>query len=299
MITLAHLSDVHLAPLPPARLRELANKRLTGYLNYRLKRGSALDGSGLATLVDHLHAQAPDFICLTGDLVNLGLDAEIAQAAEWLQRLGPPDRVCISPGNHDAYLPGALTRACMAWRPYLSGETLDEHRFPFVRRVGEVAIISCSSAISTPPWVAAGRFDAGQGGRLARVLRLLADGGYFRVVMIHHPPQPEENSWRRGLWGAGGFRRAIAAAGAELVLHGHTHRSTLHHLPGPAGEVPVIGVAAASTAPGARGHADPARYNLFGIDRHPKTRAWTCAMREYGYQRLGNDIALRLEMKIY
>jgi 3',5'-cyclic AMP phosphodiesterase CpdA len=297
MITLAHLSDVHLSPLPPARIGELINKRLTGYLNYRLHRGSALDGSGLETLVRHLQAQNPDFICLTGDLVNLALDSEIASAAEWLHNLAPPEKLCISPGNHDAYLPGTLTRACGAWRPYLSGETIDEHRFPFVRRVGGVAIVSCSSAISTPPWVAAGRFSESQGQRLTRILRLLAGGDYFRVVMIHHPPEHEERSWRRGLWGAEHFRHALAEAGAELVLHGHTHRSTMYQLPGPKGEVPVVGVAAASTAPEAR-RADPARYNLFRIERHPKTKAWTCTMREYGYQRLGSDIALRLEMKI-
>ena len=299
MIKLAHLSDVHLAPLPPARLRDLANKRLTGYLNYRLKRGAALDGTGLAALVAHLRAQSPDFICLTGDLVNLGLDAEIAAAADWLGHLGPPEKVCISPGNHDAYLPGALTRACAAWRPYLSGETIDEHRFPFVRRIGDVAIVSCSSAVSTPPWIAAGRFDAGQGRRLARVLRMLGEAGYFRVVMIHHPPSEEERNWRRGLWGADEFRRAIGEAGAELVLHGHTHRSSLYHMRGPGGDVPVIGVAAASTAPESPGHADPARYNLFRVDRRPKTGKWTCTMQEYGYQRLGSDIVLGLEMEIY
>ena len=40
MITLAHISDIHLAPLPPVRWRELLNKRITGYLNWRLTRGT-------------------------------------------------------------------------------------------------------------------------------------------------------------------------------------------------------------------------------------------------------------------
>ncbi|MEO8882019.1 MAG: metallophosphoesterase, partial [Devosia sp.] len=147
MITLAHLSDIHLAPLPAVRPLDLANKRLTGYLNWRFRRQSELGGSGLAALVSHLHEQAPDFTCITGDLVNLGLDAEIASALGWLKGIGPPERVCVSPGNHDAYLPGTLTRACAAWRDYVSGETIDEHPFPFVRRIGEVAVVSCSSAI--------------------------------------------------------------------------------------------------------------------------------------------------------
>ena len=36
--TLAHLSDPHLAPLPRPRLSELIGKRITGYLNWQLRR---------------------------------------------------------------------------------------------------------------------------------------------------------------------------------------------------------------------------------------------------------------------
>jgi 3',5'-cyclic AMP phosphodiesterase CpdA len=297
MITLAHMSDIHLAPLPPVRAMDLLNKRITGYLNWQLRRQSSLDGMGLAQLVAHLHSQEADFTAVTGDLVNLGLEAEIAIALGWLKGIGPATKVCVSPGNHDAYLPGTLTQACTFWRDYVAGETINDHPFPFVRRVGEVAVISCSSAIATPPLFAAGRFDAAQAGRLARILRLMGDGGYFRVVMIHHPPNLEHQSLRKGLWGSKLFRDVIADAGAEIILHGHTHRSTIHNIKGPKGDVPVIGVAAAGTAQGARAGDDPARYNLFRIER--LGAAWTCNMREFGFQRLGSDITLRLQMRIY
>ena len=36
--TLAHLSDPHLPPLPQARLRDLAGKRVLGYLNWTRNR---------------------------------------------------------------------------------------------------------------------------------------------------------------------------------------------------------------------------------------------------------------------
>jgi 3',5'-cyclic AMP phosphodiesterase CpdA len=297
MITLAHLSDIHLAPLPPVRPGELINKRLTGYVNWRLRRHSSMDGTSLAALVAHLHEQAPDFTCITGDLVNLGLDDEIATALGWLEGIGPPSKVCVSPGNHDAYLPGTLTRACSAWREYVSGETIDDHPFPFVRRIGDVAVVSCSSAIATPPFVAAGRFDDAQASRLARVLKLLGEGGYFRVVMIHHPPSLEEKSLRKGLWGAEKFRGVIAQTGAEMILHGHTHRSTIHAIRGPSGDVPVIGVAAAGTAQHDKPSDDPARYNLFRIERLGPN--WSCNMGEFGYQRLGTEITLRLQMRVY
>ncbi len=297
MVSLAHLSDIHLSPLPPMAWRDYFNKRATGYLNWRLKRRTSLDGIGLAALVEHLHEQAPDFTCITGDLVNLGLDAEIATALGWLKGIGPADKVCICPGNHDAYLRDTLDRSYDAWHDYLSGETFDRQPFPFVRRIGEVAVISCSSAVPMPPWVAAGTFDEAQAGRLSRMLKILGEAEFFRVVLIHHPPTTEDFTYRKGLWGAERFRAAIAESGAEMVLHGHTHRSTIRYIKGPKADVPVIGVAAAGTAQSAGAHGDPARYNLFRIER--VGAAWSCTMREYGFQRLGNDIALRLDMRIY
>ena len=296
MITLAHISDVHLAPLPAAKPWELLNKRITGYLNWKLVRQRSLDGSGLAALVDHLHEQNVDFTAITGDLVNVALPAEISRAAGWLTSFGPPERVCVSPGNHDAYVPGALDSARKTWGSYLTGETIGQFPFPYVRRVGEVAVVACSSAISTAPWIAAGRFGRLQARRLAQILKDLGEAGCFRVVLIHHPPNIEARDRRRGLWGADRFRAVIAQTGAELILHGHTHRSSMHSVPGPDGDVPVIGVASAGARPGGMTD-DPARYNVFRIERDGD--AWCCTMREFGYQRIGTDIVMRLQVRIY
>lgn len=297
MITLAHLSDAHLAPLPPVRPLDLLNKRITGFVNWKLKRQKTLDGEGLNLLVRHLQSQDPDFIAVTGDLVNLALDAEINTAFNWLQTLGPAEKVCVSPGNHDAYIGGQLEKALERWDGYVLGETVDENMFPFVRRVGEVAIVSCNTAIPTLPGFAAGRFEEDQEHRLTRILRLLGDAGFFRVVMLHHPPNREASHPRFGLWGARNFRRAVAISGAELVLHGHTHKSTIYSIPGPKADIPVVGVAAAGTAQSDTGGHDPARYNLFRIERVGS--AWQCTLREFGFQRLHTDIVQRLSVRIY
>jgi 3',5'-cyclic AMP phosphodiesterase CpdA len=297
MISLAHMSDIHLAPLPALHPSELINKRLTGYLNWRLKRQASLSGDGLTTLVTHMHEQKPDFIAVTGDLVNLGLDAEMRAARDWLETIAAPDELCISPGNHDAYLKGSLEIAQTRWGDYMRGETLDTNAFPFVRRVGEVAIISCSSAVPSPPFFAIGRFEEDQAERLGRILRMMGEAGYFRVVMIHHPPNLEARSMRIGLYGAKLFRDTIAENGAELILHGHSHQSSIFAVPGKTGDVPVVGVAAAGSAQSERGGDDPARYNLFKIER--LGTAWSCTMREFGFQRLSPDIVLRLSLRIY
>jgi 3',5'-cyclic AMP phosphodiesterase CpdA len=297
MITLAHLSDVHLAPLPPVRAFDLMGKRLTGYLNWKLRRERELDGEGLETLVAHLRSQNPDFTAVTGDLVNLALDAELEPALQFLRGLGEPDRVCLSPGNHDAYIAGQLEKALDRWDGYTLGETIGEEAFPFVRRIGEVAVITCNSAIPSAPFFAIGRFDEGQAQRLARCLTLLGDAGYFRVILIHHPPNQEAAHFRLGLRGARLFREVVAANGAELILHGHTHQSSIFAVPGPHGDVPVVGVAAAGTAQSGTAGQDPARYNLFRIER--LATAWQCNMREFGFQRLSSEIVLRMNLRIY
>lgn len=295
MITLAHISDIHLSPMPDLGWRDLLGKRLTGYLNWKLKRHDELNSETLASLVAHLQAQNADFTAVTGDLVNLAMRSEIDRAGQWLQALGAPDKIAVCPGNHDAYVPGALESAQDIWGDYMRGETLDSAVFPYVRRMGELAIISCSSAVPTRPFLAIGRFDEAQAERLGRILHVMGEAGYFRTVLIHHPPNPELQHPSFGLKGHKLFRQVIAQHGAELVLHGHTHRASIHSIPGKTHEVPVVGVAAASAAQGGT-LDDPARYNLFRIERAGD--GWACTMREYGYQRLGSEIVMRLQMRI-
>jgi 3',5'-cyclic AMP phosphodiesterase CpdA len=296
MITLAHISDIHLSPMPELGWRDLMGKRLTGYLNWKIKRHGELNSETLGRLVAHLKAQNADFTAVTGDLVNLAMREEVDRAGKWLEALGEPHKIAVCPGNHDAYVPGALECAQDVWGGYMRGETLDEAVFPFVRRVGEMAVISCSSAVPTRPFLAVGRFDEKQAERLGRILHVMGEADYFRTVLIHHPPNAELQHPSFGLKGHKLFRQVIAEHGAELILHGHTHRSSIHSIPGKGQEVPVVGVAAASAAQGGT-LDDPARYNLFRIERNGDG-GWACTMREYGFQRLGSDIVMRLQMRI-
>lgn len=296
MSIIAHISDIHLAPLPDVRPLDLFNKRITGYVNWKLKRNAKMCPEAGKNLVTHMIAQRADMNVITGDLVNLALPEETKNAANWLKNVGNPAHVCVVPGNHDAYLPGTLDKARLAYGAYATGETLDEAPYPFVRRVGDVAIIGCSSAIATPPFIAAGLFDKQQAHRLAQCLDILKDAGFFRIVAIHHPPNKEfSRPYRKGLIGARLFRKIIAEHGAELVLHGHTHISSVHSIDGQDNKVPVIGVAAASSCP--TSNTAPARYNLFQIEK--LQHRWSCTMREYGFQRVGESIVQRLQLRIY
>ncbi|WP_029006000.1 metallophosphoesterase family protein [Azorhizobium doebereinerae] len=286
MFVLAHLSDPHLGPIPEARLSELLGKRFFGMMNWIGARRRNFGASTLAPLMADLAAQAPDHIAVTGDLVNVSLPAEFDTGATFLASLGPPDRVTVIPGNHDAYVRSALQYHLERWAPFLAGDDthpdtpLDVDSFPFVRRRGPVAIIGVSTAIPTAVFLASGKAGRAQLDRLRAILRQVKAEGLFRVVLIHHPPVGERHS-HRDLRDAAAVRAVLAEEGAELVLHGHDHRASLSRIPGPDGTIPVVGVPSASAGPeDGRGAG---RYNLYRISGAPG--AWACEMESRGYAR--------------
>lgn len=287
MFRLAHVSDPHLGPLPEPRLRELLGKRMLGYINWRLNRGrGGMRPVVLDQLVADLHAQAPDHVAVTGDIVNIALDAELEPARRWLASLGLPRDVSAVPGNHDAYVPSALKRAAESWGAFLEGDQSKGIRWPYLRRRGPVAIIGINSAEATAPFMATGRFDAGQALRVAELLDHTAHEGLYRVVLIHHPPARKPIHWAGRLIGAARLRDVIQHHGAELILHGHTHRATVEWLAGPTRPVPLVGVPSASRNPGPDRRG--AGFNLFEIDGAPGT--WTTTHVERGFRNTSSGL---------
>lgn len=271
MFRLAHISDVHLGPLPDVTYRDLASKRVVGYVNWQRNRRRHMHDAVIDTIVADIKASAPDHIAVTGDLVNLALDGEIEMAKHWLETLGPPEDVSVVPGNHDAYVPGALDKACRAWAAWMTGDgvnsPVDRNSFPYLRVRGKVALIGVSTARATAPFMANGFFMEGQAKRLGRMLDATAGRGLFRVVMIHHPPSRGAVPQHKRLFGIDRFAKLMRRHGAELILHGHSHLPTLSLMDGRDATIPVVGVAAAGQAPGGKHPA--AQYNLLGIDGEP------------------------------
>ena len=106
---LAHLSDPHLGPLPRPGARELASKRLIGYINWRRNRHRIHRRDALDAITRDLRGEQPDHVAVTGDLVNIALPAEFVHARHWLEVLGRPADVSVVPGNHDAYVATAVS----------------------------------------------------------------------------------------------------------------------------------------------------------------------------------------------
>lgn len=268
--TLAHLTDVHLPPLPPFWPRHWNVKRALGFINWQRKRRHIHLRTIVDRLVADLHAQNVDHILVSGDLVNIGLPEEYERALDWLKTLGTPHDVTVIPGNHDIYCPLWTDIGVERWRPYMTNSTSDgaqsatPHGFPFVRRFGDVAIIGINSAVPTPPGVASGEAGAEQLDRLAQVLEQLWSQMVHRVVMIHHPPLPGQAQPMRALRDAQRLADILRDHGAELVVHGHNHRNMLSYHHANTGNFPVVG--APSFSAGRSYRDEPlGAYNLYHL----------------------------------
>ena len=275
--TLAHLSDPHLPPLPAPRLADLAGKRALGYLNWTRNRHKFHRRDVLDLLVSDLQAQTPDHIAVTGDLVNLALEAEFAPALTWLESVGAPDHVTVIPGNHDAYVRATQHRFAETFENYLHGDDApDGGTFPFVQRRGPLALIAVSSAVPTLPLMATGWLGQIQRDALDRILAQLATEQAFRILLIHHPLRSDSRAKR--LTDSPQLLALLKQHGVELVLHGHDHIHSTMWFDGPNGSIPAIGVPSASAL--AHGHYPAAAYNLFSIAREGD--AWRCEMTVRG-----------------
>ena len=278
--TLAHLSDLHITPVRVRRPTDFLNKRFLGALSWSLRRRKEYRPEVLAALVDDLHAQGPDHVVITGDLTNIALPDEFSASLPWLQKLGGPQHVSLIPGNHDTYTPGSESSPWAYWGDYMRSHIPTDTppdpallpsdfpptEFPTLRLCGPIALVGVSTARATAPFYASGTIGRTQLDRLERLLSALAATPLCRVVLIHHPPQAIAIAARRRLTDAAGFRTVLARTGAELILHGHVHRTVTASIPGPRGPIPVVGVPA-SAAIGRRPQRR-SRYHMYRIESH-------------------------------
>lgn len=265
--------------MPKVEIYQLLSKRFIGWANWNRSRRKIHDMGVLAGLTAHLRQTGPDHVVVTGDLVNIALPAEFAAAQAWLRTLGEPDHVSLVPGNHDAYVSVPRTRGIELWRDYMRGtEESATLEFPFYRRVGPLAIIGMSSSVPTMPFRATGRIQAGQYARAGAYLEQARKQGLARVIMIHHPPLPGLSPRHKRLKRAVHFETLVRTYGADLILHGHLHKSMVNFAEGRDGPVPVVGVGSASSS--GMGNREPAGWHMYEIER--RGRGVAIAMSRYG-----------------
>jgi 3',5'-cyclic AMP phosphodiesterase CpdA len=297
LFTLAHVSDFHLFSLKGAKVRDLLNKRIYAYLRWRIHRYTEHRADILKALCFDLERMSPDHIVITGDLTHSGLAGEFTEVQKVLSGLGSPSDVTVIPGNHDTYVAARGSSPLRSLYPYMGSDpprrTEDirpdhSHLFPTLRIRGHVALIGLSTARPSLPFLAVGRIGNHQLMRLDQLLEETGRKGLFRVVLIHHPPCAGMMSRRKRLLDLDSFGRVLARQGAELVLHGHAHRSSYLLLEPLTRSIPVIGVPSSTTL--GRTREKRARYHLYLIPEQQAANAFRVHVRAYSPARGGTFV---------
>jgi 3',5'-cyclic AMP phosphodiesterase CpdA len=193
----------------------------------------------LARLIEEVE---PQLVVASGDLTHRGLRAQHERAAEFLRALELP--LLVIPGNHD--IPYTFPKRFT--QPWAEFERQWETTEPVHRSDGVVVV----GLNSVRPW----RHQSGrvQGRQVERVAEVFADApdGALRVVALHHHLLGAP--WRSRKKPVAKRNLVLAAleeAGAELILAGHIHQSTMaerreFEISTPGGERAVV----VSIAPG-------------------------------------------------
>ena len=170
----------------------------------------------LEALPELVAGAEPELLVATGDLSHRGKPGQLERARALLEAVGLP--ILAVPGNHDIpyTFPARFTRTFEPWRDAF-GETEPVHSSPGLLVVGLRSIRRWRQQ--------GGALEDSQVARAVERLRAAPDGA-LRVVALHHhlaaPPwrAPRKHPLRRREH----VLKALAGAGAELVLSGHVHQ---------------------------------------------------------------------------
>lgn len=266
---LIHITDPHLSTLDGLGFLGVSGKRRSGYLSWYKNRRYAHRREILDLLTESVGRHDPDRILLTGDLVHIGLEREMEEAAAWLRSLGSPGKVLLVPGNHDNYAPDSLESMYRQWGEYLPERSGDQNDytagFPFEHHAGSLKITGVNTSSVTRIFSAAGELGQGQRDRLLAALDPGQDN-LFHCLLIHHPPLPGIIYRRKALRDAGELEGIIRRKKPHLVLYGHIHCNREDHL----ADTRIYCTASASDA-------ESASYRIFDIEQADP--GWHCRMR--------------------
>ena len=193
----------------------------------------------LARLVEEAQ---PELVIASGDLTHRGLRSQHERAAAFLSGLQLP--LLTIPGNHD--IPYTFPKRFT--RPWHEFERLWQETEPVYRSESLVAV----GLNSVRPWRhQSGRLRDEQVHRAAELLREAPDGALRIVVFHHHLLGAPWRSRKKPVAKRNRVLGLLVEAGADLVLAGHIHQSTIaerreFEISTPGGERAVV----VSIAPG-------------------------------------------------
>lgn len=192
-------------------------------------------------LAEAIASLKPTLIVCSGDLTAQGRLSEFTSAFAFLSRL--PWTQVVVPGNHDVPYGNLWKRLVAPFGRFIStrGGVLEDFRSKTCR----VVAVETTKAVQLRLDWSLGVVDDTMLARADRELRA-ADAAMLRVLVTHHPLWPSPLDPRRSRTKGGPRALArMAAAGAELHLHGHLHRASAEILELPGGRVLVVGAGSA------------------------------------------------------
>jgi 3',5'-cyclic AMP phosphodiesterase CpdA len=192
--------------MAPARILHLSDLHMG-------KREEPELGPALAALVAELE---PELVVASGDLTHRGRRDQHERAHAFLAALGPP--VLAVPGNHDIpYTFPARFTSPWAELERLWGTAEPVHSSPAFHVVG---------LNSVRPWRhQSGGLSTGALERAAARLREAPDGAVRVAVLHHHLLGAPWRTRKKAVAHRDEVLARLAAAGAQLILGGHTHQA--------------------------------------------------------------------------
>lgn len=196
----------------------------------------------IAALAKLIEDARPELVIASGDLTHRGLRAQHERAAGFLRSLELP--LLTVPGNHD--IPYTFPKRFSApWREFerLWGTTEQ------VYRSDELVVAGLNSV---RPWRhQSGRLRDDQVHRANDVFRAAPESAYRIAVLHHHLLGAPWRSRKKPVAKRNRVLAGLVEAGADLILAGHIHQSTVaerreFELSTPEGEHAVV----VSIAPG-------------------------------------------------
>ncbi len=175
----------------------------------------AVDARLEGPFLDLAHGLKPDLCVLSGDLTQRARADQFQAARDFVARL--PGPVLVVPGNHDMPLYNLPVRLFAPWARYRRAFGTENQPQAHLSD----AVVQGVNTANPFAWKS-GRLRPASVSHLTKVFAA-APPGLWRVVVMHHAPVPAADGTPADIADPAETLAALARAGADVVLSGHTH----------------------------------------------------------------------------
>lgn len=193
------------------------------------------DKRALAAFGAYLEKTPADLLVISGDLTQTGRRTEFRAAKIWAEGLG--HNLLVTPGNHDAPAINVFSRLR---GPYLRYRRHFGRKETVSTPLAAIATLKTAHGFQFRLNWAHGAIRSSDLGRTEATVR--NSKAVWRLVVAHHPLADPVNSRVQGKT-RGGMKalEALASAGADFVLTGHTHEPFVVPFPKQAPKIVLVG----------------------------------------------------------